>query len=146
MRIQVRLLPVVLAGLVPLLASAQHSPEVLPSGRACYRIYSAVRLVPEVDDYVGSEIVLWRCTVADVTAEWRLYEGGHEPERIQLEGTFAEGRLILRGRVPGGSPVEIRASFRGQTLTGTALIGEFSKVALKLPRVHLTWEERLRRR
>lgn len=122
-------------------ASDQMSLTASP----CSRIYSGVRLVPEVDDYVGSEIVIWRCTAANVAAEWRLYEGGHEPSRTQLEGTLVGGQIVLRGTLSDGETVNLRASIGRRSLIGSATIADRSLVPLKLRRTTVTWPERLAR-
>jgi hypothetical protein len=51
----------------------------------------------EVDDYVGTEIVL-RINPASqkVTGQWDLYEG-YDPLTVQLEGTLAGSRLEMKG-------------------------------------------------
>jgi hypothetical protein len=131
-----------LGAVLPLATMAQHVPD-LASDRSCTGIYSAVRLVPEVDDYVGSEIVIWRCTLADVVAEWRLYEGGHEPQRLNLHGTLVKNQLTLLGRTAEGSPVEIHVTLQRRRLLGTALVGHSSKVTLRLPSARFTWAERM---
>jgi hypothetical protein len=126
-----------------LLADAKGEPTASCCDSS--RVYSSVRLVPEVDDYVGTELVLWRCSSLEVAAELRVYEGGHDPVRIQLEGTFLDGKFLLRGTLPGGDSAQIDAALRGRILSGAAQIGS-SKVPLKLPSARRTWAERVQNR
>lgn len=61
------------------------------------QVFSDVRHIPAIDDYVGTEIVLQFDTVSQrVTGQWDLYQG-YDPITIALEGTLVGSRLKLMG-------------------------------------------------
>jgi hypothetical protein len=66
-------------------------------------VFSNVRHVVEVDDYVGTEITLCRCKGStSVMGVWREYEGGHVPAIVKLHGELKKGKLHLIGATAQG--------------------------------------------
>lgn len=97
-----------------------------PSGsdRACgceEMVFSNVKHIVEVDDYVGVEIVLCHCkNRVSIQGTWKEYEGGHTPAIVHLRGEIKRGRLHLAGESGEGV-----ATLRG-TLTATSLVANLS--------------------
>lgn len=80
------------------------------SGNCEEVVYSNVRHVPEVDDYVGTEFILNICRSSNLIAgAWNEYEGYHPVttelrgqrtgRKIRLTGTNSEGRVEFAGEV-----------------------------------------------
>jgi hypothetical protein len=81
-------------------------------------VFSDVRHVVDVDDYVGTEIVVRVDPRSKrVTGQWDLYQG-YDPLTMQLEGTLVGSRLELKGMDSDGRP-ELTAVFSEKMISGT---------------------------
>ena len=97
------------------LSFGQKSPS---SGPNCEEyVFSDVHHVAEVDDYVGTEIVLNLCAgVAEVGGSWNEYEG-YNPVTTNLSGRRAEKAVRLGGANSEGK-VEFVGRLEDQRLVG----------------------------
>jgi hypothetical protein len=88
-----------------------------PAAEIQSQVFSEVRHIVAVDDYVGSEIVL-RLDPAStrVTGQWDLYQG-YDPLTIELEGTLVGSRLKLMGIDSEWRPV-FTATYSAKALKG----------------------------
>lgn len=81
------------------------------------QVFSDVRHIVAVDDYVGTEIVV-RLDPAStrVTGQWDLYQG-YDPLTIKLEGTLIGSRLKMMGIDSEWRPV-FTATYSDKALNG----------------------------
>jgi hypothetical protein len=106
---------IILALLIPTILSQRY----LGFGAKCpERIFSDVRHVEEVDDYVGTEIVLHICPgVSEISGEWNEYEGGYEPAVTKMTGNIAGESIRLSG-INSEGKVEFIGSLTNARLRG----------------------------
>lgn len=111
------------------------------------RVYSDVRHIAEVDDYVGTEIILRRSSTGSRFAgQWDLYEG-YDALSVPLEGSLVGSRLEMKGTFEN-SPVVLTAALSDTSLRGTLkwyIGGNLQTRKIRLHRVPDRLEE-LRRR
>ena len=84
-------------------------------------IFSNVRQITEIDDYVGTEIILIICSgTSEIRGSWNQYEGYH-PVITDLTGTY-NGKIIrLRGKNWAGK-VEFTGHMENERLIGKLII------------------------
>ena len=80
-------------------------------------VFSDVHHIVEVDDYVGTELVLSLCPgAAEIRGEWNEYEGYH-PATTKLSGRRAGKSIRLTGTNPARR-VELVGQLKGERLKG----------------------------
>ena len=80
-------------------------------------IFSDVRHIAEVDDYVGTEIILGICPgTSEIRGSWRQYEGYH-PVVTDLTGTYVDKMIQLGGKNSEGK-VEFSGYMDDERLIG----------------------------
>lgn len=136
----------VLAVLTPARLDASQDPKkVRPSEGDCsWVVYSNVRIVPENEDIIGTEILVVRCRNSpDVTGKWEEYEGSSQPASFPLTGTLVDGRLRLENQ---GAELKVAlvARLSRRSLVGTLTTGEkvHNTKRLRLRRVENRFEDR----
>jgi len=96
-----------------------HNPSAIAlAAEPRTRVYSDVRHIVEVDDYVGDEVVIcFARTGPNVTGQWDLYQG-YDPALTLLAGTLVGSRLEMQGSDANG-PISLVAVLSRKALRGT---------------------------
>lgn len=92
--------------------------QILRGAETKTYVFSDVRHIADVDDYVGTEIVVRvQPGSTKVTGQWDLYQG-YDPLTMSLDGTLVGSRLEMKGSNPEWRPA-LSAMFSGKSLNGT---------------------------
>lgn len=118
--------------------------EQTSNGNCSSVVYSNVRIVPENEDIIGTEILVVRCRNSpDATGIWEEYEGSSQPASFPLTGTLVAGRLRLENQ---GEELKVALAARlsNRSLVGTLTTGEQvqNTKRLRLRRVEVRFEDR----
>jgi hypothetical protein len=92
--------------------------SIAPAAELKTYVFSDVRHIAEVDDYIGTEIVIRVAPRSTrVIGQWDLYQG-YDPITMQLEGTLVGPRLEMKGIDSDGLTI-LTATFSEKSLCGT---------------------------